>query len=281
MTGLDPLYIESVVKAALREDVGSGDITTLLTVPENTRATGEVVTKEDGVLCGQDVAWAVFPTLHGGDAYEICLRDGVRVRPGDVPARVSGDARGILTAERIALNFLQRMSGIATLTARYVDLVSHTKAKIVDTRKTTPGLRRLEKYAVTVGGGFNHRFGLSDGILIKDNHIAVAGGVRKAVEAAKARAPHTLKIEVEVVDLDMLREAIDSGADAVLLDNMPLEMMREAVAISDGRVLLEASGGVNESTVAAIAETGVDLISVGALTHSAPALDISLEVRVG
>lgn len=173
------------------------------------------------------------------------------------------------------------MSGIATITARYVSLVSHTNARIVDTRKTTPGLRRLEKYAVTVGGGYNHRFGLSDGILIKDNHIAVAGGVREAVTSAKNKAPHTLKIEVEVSNLDQLCEAIEAGADAVLLDNMPLEMMREAVNIAKGRVILEASGGVTEKTVAAIAETGVDLISVGALTHSAQALDISLEIDIG
>jgi len=281
MTGLDPIYLEPLVNAALAEDVGSGDITTSVTVPEAASSAGEVIAKQQGVLCGQDVAWTVFSALHCGNAYEVRVRDGTRLSQGDVIASVSGDARGILTGERVALNFLQRMSGIATLTARYVDLVSHTKARIVDTRKTTPCLRRLEKYAVTVGGGFNHRFGLSDGILIKDNHIAIAGGVRKAVEAAKARAPHTLRIEVEVTDLAMLAEAIDSSADAVMLDNMPLEMMREAVKLAGGRVLLEASGGVNDGNVALIAETGVDLISVGALTHSAPALDISLDIRVG
>jgi len=295
MIGLDAVYVESVVNAALAEDVGSGDITTLLTVPENTWCKGEVVVKDDGILCGQDVARMVFTAIHNrsllpfsdgekngkGHAYEIHVRDGARVKPGDVVASVSGEARGILTGERVALNFLQRMSGIATITARYVSLVSHTNARIVDTRKTTPGLRRLEKYAVTVGGGYNHRFGLSDGILIKDNHIAVAGGVREAVTSAKNKAPHTLKIEVEVSNLDQLCEAIEAGADAVLLDNMPLEMMREAVNVAKGRVILEASGGVTEKTVAAIAETGVDLISVGALTHSAQALDISLEIDIG
>ena len=295
MIGLDAVYVESVVNAALAEDVGSGDITTLLTVPENTWCKGEVIVKEEGVICGQDVARMVFLAVHHrsllplsdgekngkGHAYEIHVRDGARVKPGDVIASVSGDARDILTGERVALNFLQRMSGVATITARYVSLVSNTNARIVDTRKTTPGLRRLEKYAVTVGGGSNHRFGLSDGILIKDNHIAIAGGVRKAVTSAKMQAPHTLKIEVEVSNLDQLCEAIEAGADAVLLDNMPLEMMREAVKISNGRVILEASGGVTEKTVAAIAETGVDLISVGALTHSAPALDISLEIDIG
>lgn len=293
MIELDPMYIESVVKMALAEDIGTGDITTLLTipgdVPECDEVEGGFIAKQDGVAAGLGLVAGVY--MNGGNiepwqvdcqtSFQPYCDDGYRFRSGATLGVVKGQPRTILTGERVALNFLQRMSGIATLTARYVELVSHTKARIVDTRKTTPGLRRLEKYAVTVGGGFNHRFGLSDGILIKDNHIAVAGGVRKALEAAKARAPHTLKIEVEVVDLDMLREAIDSGAEAVLLDNMPLEMMREAVRIANGRVVLEASGGVNESTVAAIAETGVDLISLGALTHSAPALDISLEVRVG
>ncbi len=295
MIGLDAVYVESVVNAALAEDMGSGDITTLLTVPENTWCNGEVIVKGNGIICGQDVARMVFQNLHhrslvpnpNGEkdgkeyAYEIHVRDGACVKPGDVVASVAGDARSILTGERVALNFLQRMSGVATITSRYVSLVSHTSARIVDTRKTTPGLRRLEKYAVTVGGGSNHRFGLSDGILIKDNHIAIAGGVGKAVALAKKQAPHTLKIEVEVSDIDQLLEAIEAGADAVLLDNMPLEMMREAVKVSNGRVILEASGGVTEKTVAAIAETGVDLISVGALTHSAPALDISLEIDVG
>ncbi len=292
MIALDPQYVRSVVRAALAEDMGSGDITTLLTVPPGTAATAEFVAKQPGVIAGL----ALIEEVYLGGHLEFCqsidlehvtcwherpLTDGDHVDAGTVLATVEGQAQTLLTGERVALNFLQRMSGVATLTARYVSLVSHTRARIVDTRKTTPGLRRLEKYAVTVGGGFNHRFGLSDGILIKDNHIAVAGGVRKAIEAAKARAPHTLKIEVEVVDLDMLAEAIDAGADAVLLDNMPLDMMREAVRMAGGKVTLEASGGVNESTVAAIAETGVDLISVGALTHSAPAMDISLDIRVG
>mgnify|MGYP005838120033 FL=1 len=281
MNALDRLHVRSLVRAALREDVGSGDITTLLTVPEGRSAAGRFVARQDGVIAGLDVARAVFASIDSGIGFDIIRGDGSRVGPGDAVAVVSGPARGILTGERVALNFLQRMSGIATLTARYVERVAHTDARIADTRKTTPGLRRLEKYAVTVGGGVNHRFGLSDGILIKDNHISAAGSVTEAVTAAKRRAPHTLKIEVEVTDLDELDEAIAAGADAVLLDNMEIETIRRAVEAAAGRVILEASGGVNVDTVAAIAETGVDIISVGALTHSAHALDISLEFGPG
>jgi len=277
MIGLDQAYIEGVVKAALTEDIGSGDITSLLTVSEESKSTAVMVAKANGVLAGtQAAAFA----LHGADTVNvhITLTDGMHVSPGDVILRAEGNTRAILSGERVALNFLQRMSGVATLTSKYVEAVSGTKAKIVDTRKTTPGLRRLEKYAVGVGGGFNHRFGLDDGILIKDNHIAAAGGITAAVSAAKQRAPHTLKIEVEVTNLGQLREAIDSGADIVMLDNMSLDLMREAVSIVNGKVLLEASGGVNLDTVRQIAETGVDIISVGALTHSASALDISLNI---
>jgi len=199
------------------------------------------------------------------------------VSRGQALAVVEGRSRSLLAGERIALNFLQRLSGIATKTAYFVSLVEGTKAKVVDTRKTTPGLRALEKYAVRVGGGYNHRFGLYDGVLIKDNHIIAAGGVRNAVTAAKAGAPHTLKVEVEVRTLDELTEALDSGADAVLLDNMDIETMRQAVEITAGRAVLEASGGVTEQTIADIAATGVDLISVGALTHSVKSLDIGLD----
>ncbi len=278
MTWLDSIYLESVVKAALTEDIGSGDITTLLTIPEDARSDGLLVAKQDGKIAGQDVALSVFNALHSPVEYKVIVPDGARVSAGESIATVSGSTRGILTGERVALNLLQRMSGIATLTARYVELVSHTKAQIVDTRKTTPGLRRLEKYAVNVGGGRNHRFGLSDGILIKDNHIAGAGGIVSAVHAARSRAPHTLRIEVEVTNLEELADAIKAKADVIMLDNMPLEMMRRAVEIADGKALIEASGGINESTVKEIAETGVDLISVGALTHSPHALDISLRI---
>lgn len=271
MIGLDTKYIGRLVQAAIEEDVGSGDITTMLTIPEESRSAAVVVAKAPGVLAGILLARMALVTGRPGPS------DGTALSPGDVILEVTGKTRHILNAERVALNFLQHMSGIATLTAKYVSLVSHTKTKIIDTRKTTPGLRQLEKYAVCVGGGHNHRFNLSDGILIKDNHIAAAGGVTAAVTAAKKGAPHTLKIECEVTTLDQLSEAIAAGADAVLLDNMPLDLLRQAVELVAGRVTTEASGGVNERTVAAIAETGVDLISVGALTHSAPALDISLQ----
>lgn len=277
MTGLDPIYIDRIVRMALEEDIGSGDITTLLTVPEDAYSRAAVIAKQRGIIAGQQLAWQVFDSLDNVTEYAALIEDGSPVAPGDVIAEVTGSAHTILAGERVALNFLQRLSGIATLTSEYAILVSHTNARIVDTRKTTPGLRRLEKYAVTVGGGCNHRFGLSDGVLIKDNHIAAAGSIKAAVGAAKSRAPQGLKIEVEVGDLDQLREAIDAGADIVLLDNMPLEMMREAVSIANGAVLLEASGRVNKDNVVAMAETGVDIISIGALTHSAPALDISLD----
>ena len=276
MTGLDPVYLESIAKRALAEDIGSGDVTTLITIPENSVSAAEIVAKEPGVIAGMPVALAVFRAMDADIEVLSALEDGAEVNPGDVIAALEGGTRSLLTSERTALNFLQRLSGIATGTAKLVRLVSHTRARILDTRKTTPGLRRLEKYAVTVGGGCNHRFGLSDGILIKNNHIAAAGGVAAAVTAAKKRAPHGLKIEVEVTSMGELSEAIDAGADAVLLDNMTPDQMRQAVEAAGGRVLLEASGSVNESNAAGIAETGVDLISVGALTHSPRALDISM-----
>ena len=276
MIGLDPIYLESIAKMALVEDIGGGDITTMLTVSESEECRAVISAKEKGIIAGLDVANAVFDAMDGDVSFRASLADGMRLSVGEEIALVVGLARNILTAERVALNFLQRMSGIATLTAKYVSLVSHTKARVVDTRKTTPGLRRLEKYSVVIGGGHNHRFGLSDGILIKDNHIAAAGGLTSAIKAAKQLAPHTLKIEVEVTSLDQLDEAINAGAEAVLLDNMSLEMMRQAVELAGGRIQLEASGGVNEDNIKDIAETGVDLISIGALTHSAPALDISM-----
>lgn len=278
MIGLDSMYIESIVKAALMEDIGSGDITTLLTTPVNYDATATMTAKEEGVVAGIELARAIFKLVDPAIIFDPCIVDGAHVKPGDHIAVIAGNARGVLTAERVSLNFIQQASGVATLTAKYVELVSHTNAKIVDTRKTVPGLRRLQKYAVTLGGGYNHRFGLDDGILIKDNHIAAAGGITPAITSAKQSAPHTLKIEIEVTDLAQLQEAIEAGADIVMLDNMPLEIMREAVKIANGRVTLEASGGVNLETVKAIAEAGVDIISVGALTHSPAALDISMNI---
>ena len=282
MTALSPIsFVESIVKTALAEDIGGGDITTALTIPRESIATGVIVAREQGVLCGLDVVRATFDAVDPEIVLEEIADDGSRLSAGDTIATLSGRTRGILSGERVALNFLQRMSGIATATARYVESVSHTKARIVDTRKTTPGLRVLEKYAVRVGGGFNHRFGLSDGVLIKDNHLAAAGGVATAVSAAKKQAPHTLRIEVEVGSLNQLDEAVEAGADAVLLDNMTPDVMREAVELVGGTVILEASGGVSEENVVEIAETGVDIISVGALTHSVRALDISLDLKPG
>ncbi|MCX6345373.1 MAG: carboxylating nicotinate-nucleotide diphosphorylase [Armatimonadetes bacterium] len=283
MTGLDPTYIDQIVRMALTEDIGSGDITTQLTVPENAEANAEITAKQPGIIAGLDFVQAIFNSSilesPSAEVRAIVLpnvKDGDRVNAGDCIAKISGQSRTILTGERCVLNILQRMSGIATLTAEYVNLVSQTKARIVDTRKTTPGLRRLEKYAVTVGGGYNHRFGLSDGILIKDNHIAAAGSITAAVNAVRNGAPAAMKIEVEVTNLEQHNEAIAARADIIMLDNMSLEEMRKAVEIVDGKALLEASGAVNKNTVKAIAETGVDIISVGALTHSAPSLDISL-----
>ena len=278
MSALNPIYVKSIVKSALAEDIGTGDITTTLTIPDRSEATGVIGAKDQGVIAGLELVRVTFRAVDDQIAVKEAVHDGAKVSCGETIATVSGRTRGILTGERVALNFLQRMSGIATITARFVELVSHTKARIVDTRKTSPGLRPLEKYAVTVGGGLNHRLGLYDGILIKDNHISAAGGVSAAVRAAKKRAPHTLKIEVEVSSLNQLDEALQAGADAVLLDNMSADLMKEAVELAAGTVITEASGGVSEHTVREIAQTGVDLISVGALTHSAQALDINLHI---
>lgn len=275
-----PLQFEPILIAALGEDLGAGgDVTTDLTVPADARATAIMYAKADGVLAGIALAERAFQIIEPRAIVTRIKSDGARVQPGDVLLEVRGAARGLLTAERVALNFVQRMSGTATMTARFVELVQGTKARIVETRKTTPGLRALEKYAVRVGGGHNHRIGLSDGILIKDNHLAAGGGVAACIAQAKAFGPHPLRIEVECKTLTQVEEALTAGADILLLDNMPLEMLRTAVATIGGRAITEASGGVNLQTVAAIAQTGVDIISVGALTHSAPALDISLDFR--
>jgi nicotinate-nucleotide pyrophosphorylase (carboxylating) len=271
---------ETIVELALAEDIGGGDVTTLATVPAGAHARGTIVAKAPGVISGLDVAGAVFRRVNPAVDFAPRVADGQRVKPGEAVAAVAGLAASLLTAERVALNFLQRLSGVATLTAAYVDAVAGTRARIVDTRKTTPGLRLLEKAAVRHGGGHNHRFGLTDGVLIKDNHLAAVGGpdrVGRAVRLAREGAPHSLRIEVEVTTLDELLRALEAGADVVLLDNMDLEAMRRAVELTGGRALLEASGGMTLDRVRAVAETGVDLISVGALTHSAPALDLSLE----
>jgi nicotinate-nucleotide pyrophosphorylase (carboxylating) len=272
------ILIEPLVRGALLEDLGrAGDLTTDLIVPLEVPARAALVARESGVVAGLDLAKLAFELIDPEIAVEVAANDGTVVAPGDEIARISGPARGILTAERTALNFLGHLSGIASVTASIVAAVRGTKAKIVCTRKTTPGLRAVEKYAVRAGGGANHRFGLDDALLIKDNHVAIAGGVVPALRRARAGVGHLVKIEVEVDTLDQLREALGEGADAVLLDNMSLEMLAEAVAIVDGRAITEASGRVTPKSAPSIAATGVDLISIGWLTHSAPVLDIGLD----
>jgi len=271
--------IERIVKQALHEDIGLGDVTTLATIEPGTQARAELVAKEDFVLSGVQVASQVFQQLDSGAAFEALKADGQQVKRGEVIAWIKGDARTLLQGERVALNLLQRMSGIATLTRQFVDAVAGRRAAIVDTRKTTPGLRVLEKYSVRQGGGRNHRTSLYDGVLIKENHIAAAGGVAVAVDRARSRVPHVLKIEIETQNLDEVNQALEAGAEVILLDNMNLDELREAVTLVDGRALTEASGGVNLETVADIAATGVDLISVGALTHSYRSVDISMLFR--
>ena len=276
---LDPRTVRETVARALAEDVGPGDVTTAAVVPEDHVSSGRIIAKAPGILAGVDVAAEAFRQVDAGIEFMPRLSDGAHLQPQDDIAEVSGPTRGILTAERTALNFLQRMSGIATLTGEYVGATGGVAAVIVDTRKTAPGLRAFDKHAVTVGGGRNHRFGLYDGVLIKDNHVRAAGGVGEAVRRARAAVAHTLRIEVEVADLAGVREALDAGADAILLDNMDAGAMREAVAVVAGRAITEASGGMSLDRIAEIAGTGVDLISVGRLTHSAPALDISLDLK--
>ena len=278
---LNPLLIEEIIDRSLAEDLGrAGDITTLSTIPASARARAVIAAREAGVISGSDLAIAAFRRMDQTIRFDTHLPDGTRIKVGDVALAIEGPARAILSAERTALNFMGRLSGIASLTARYVEAVKHTKARIVCTRKTTPGLRAFEKHAVRCGGGFNHRFGLDDAILIKDNHIAVAGGVVPALRAAKAFAGHLVKIEIEVDTLNQLDEVIKEGADVVLLDNMTSAQLKEAVTRVKRSMLTEASGGVTLASVAAIAESGVDMISVGALTHSAKVLDLGLDIAI-
>ncbi len=273
--------VDRLVQAALDEDIGSGDITSSTIVHAATLASATIKAKSKGIVCGLDAASAAFRLVDPGLSFVPQLGDGHEVAgKGESIAVVAGSARSILTAERVALNFLQRLSGIATITKQFVTAVSATSATIVDTRKTTPILRVLEKYAVRVGGGKNHRFGLFDGVLIKDNHIAAAGGIEAAVRAARLRVPHTLRIEVEAAKITQVQEALAAGADIIMLDNMSISQMTEAVNLIDGRAITEASGGVSLQSVREIAQTGVDLISVGMLTHSAPSVDISLDLTL-
>ena len=272
------IKIRDLIDRALLEDIGTGDITTESIVPEGYTTIGFIQSKETGVVAGLSVAEAVFRRLNHDISFQPRAKDGERVKAGQLLARVEGDARAVLTGERVALNFLQRMSGIATKTAYLSSLIAGEKACLVDTRKTTPGLRILEKYAVRVGGGANHRFGLYDAVLIKDNHILVAGSITRAVELAREVAFFSMKIEVEVESLAGVEEALKAGADIIMLDNMDVETMCRAVEIVDGRALLEASGGINEETIIAVARTGIDYISVGSITHSFKSMDISLDI---
>lgn len=274
---LPTLDADRIIALALAEDVGPGDVTTLATVPELSLGRAVFLAKAEGVLAGLPLIERVYSQLDPNVRTTLIVADGSRVTPGTPIAEVAGPSRALLTGERLALNLVQHLSGIATRTARFVQLVDGTGARIVDTRKTLPGLRALAKYAVRMGGGHNHRFALYDGVLIKDNHLRAAGGITPAVKTAREAASHLLKIEVEVETLDQVREALDAGADLLLLDNMDLDTLQHAVSLCRGRAATEASGGVNEQTVRAIAETGVDLISVGALTHSVTALDVSLD----
>jgi len=276
---IDPLHLREIARNALREDIGWGDRTTRAVLPQPpTDATGHIITREDCIVAGIQVAEVIFAILSPSARTTANAADGDAVEAGDRIFTVDADAATILSGERTALNFLMRMSGIATATRRLVRRVEGTKAAIVDTRKTAPGLRLLDKFAVKAGGGRNHRFGLDDGILIKDNHITLAGGIMAAVVRARSEAPHPMRIEVEVRDLEQLEKAVEAGADAVLLDNMTLDELRRAVEIAGGRVLLEASGGIDEGNVREVAETGVDLISIGAITHSPRAIDMSMAV---
>ena len=270
--------IDKIIDNALEEDLGPGDITTSAIIDSSLKGKARLLAKEEIILAGIEVFSRVFSRLDPEIVVECTYHDGDVVPNGYDIGIIRGSMRGMLSGERTALNFLQHLSGIATLTKRYVEKIGPSKVRVIDTRKTTPRLRILEKYAVRMGGGFNHRFGLFDGILIKDNHIAAAGSISKALAKIKANVPHTLKIEVEVEDIKGVEEAIVAGADAILLDNMSVKEMKEAVSIARGRVLLEASGGITLESIREISKTGINLISIGAITHSARSVDISLEV---
>ena len=283
MNGLGMFGFDEFIKRALEEDMGTGDITTNSTVSEDAEISGEYIAKDNGVLCGTFAVRRVFEIVGGDTKLEFYAKDGDIVKKGEIIGRVSGNARSVLMGERLGLNLMQHMSGIATCTKKYVDAVAGTNARIADTRKSTPGLRVLEKYAVRVGGGYNHRMNLSDGVLIKDNHIVAAGGIKAAVSAARRNAPHTLKIEVETETFEQINEAVEAGADIIMLDNMCNADMKKAVEIIGGRALTEASGNMGDKTpeqLLEVAKTGVDLISIGALTNSVKAFDISLKFKM-
>lgn len=275
---INPVYIDNLIKTALLEDINYLDTTTDYLIPESQQGSAQFLAKAAGVLCGMEIALRVFTLLDPGCKAEVFLHDGDPVKKGDILAKISGRTRTLLKGERTALNLLQHMSGIATATNEAVKLVEGTRASIADTRKTLPGLRPLQKYAVTTGGGRNHRYNLSDAAMLKDNHVDACGGIANAINALKGKLGHMVKTEVEVRNLDELREALDAGADVIMLDNMSPELMKQAVGITNGRALLEASGGITAQTLRAVAESGVDIISIGALTHSVTAFDISMKI---
>lgn len=275
---VNPIYIDNLIKTALLEDINYLDTTTDYLIPQEQQGSARFLAKADGVLCGMNIALRVFELLQPDFKAEVFFHDGDTVRKGDILAHVSGKMRTLLKGERTALNLLQHMSGIATATNDAVKLIEGTHASIADTRKTLPGLRPLQKYAVTVGGGRNHRYNLSDAAMLKDNHIDACGGITNAVGALKGKLGHMVKTEVEVRSLDELKEALNAGADVIMLDNMSPELMKQAVEITGGRALLEASGGITEKTLREVAQTGVDIISIGALTHSVKAFDISMKI---
>lgn len=275
---LNQIYVDNLIKTALLEDINYVDITTDYLIPEDQENEAKFLAKADGVLCGIEVALRVFTLIQPDFQYEVFIHDGEEVKKGDIIAKIKGKTRTILKGERTALNLLQHMSGISSMTNRIVKIVKDTNASIADTRKTLPGMRPLQKYAVTVGGGKNHRFNLSDAAMLKDNHIDAGGGITNAVTKLRTKLGHMAKVELEVRTLDELREALSVDVDVIMLDNMDNDTMREAVKIADGKALLEASGGITEETIRDVAETGVDIISIGALTHSVKAFDISLKI---
>lgn len=275
---MDSMNLKSIIENALAEDIGHGDITTFNLIEANQQGCGEFIAKSAGILAGLPIAQLVFASMDPNSQFTAYKSDGDQIQPGEKLGIVQGSTRALLVAERLALNFLQRLSGIATTTRNMVELAANPQVRILDTRKTTPGLRMLEKYAVRVGGGANHRFGLYDGAMIKDNHIIAAGGIEVAVKKLQATIPITVKIEVEVENLEQLAEALEAGADIIMLDNMEPEMIEQAVDIVAGRAWLEASGGISAQNIARYAATGVDAISLGALTHSATSLDISFNL---
>lgn len=271
------LNVDELILSALREDISSEDVTTNAVMREYQKGCVELICKQDGILAGIDIFKRVFTLLDKNTEFDISVKDGESIKKGDKLGTITGDIRVLLSGERTALNYLQRMSGIATYTNEISQLLKGTKTKLLDTRKTTPNMRIFEKYAVKAGGGYNHRYNLSDGILLKDNHIGAAGSITKAVQMAKEYAPFVRKIEVETENLDMVKEAVDAGADIIMLDNMTHDMMKEAIKIIDGRAETECSGNVTKENAATLADLGVDYISCGALTHSAPILDLSLK----